>query len=297
MRGFFIFFLIFIQALPLMSWASEDEYRNEKKYELTAAVSMNYPFLSTSYRSEYSTPFMYGQDFSAASQILTLEGRRSLGVSVAFNYFPHQNFGLQILLDYFKSTIEGENDPYELSFEYTSYLPPDYIPREETYESSLDWPDTEGYIKHLSLCLNGISRFKIGKNVFASLSAGLSYHSISGMASSLGYSKFWLGGHSVLFSENFQFEFSFEPASKIGINVGGEVSIDLSKMVCFAVGYRYFYCSPILCDIHLEEIINEDEIIRSLEESFQQVEEHMNLEPAEINPSFGRIHIGLKFKF
>jgi hypothetical protein len=297
MRGFFIFFLIFIQALPLMSWASEDEYRNEKKYELTAAVNMNYPFLRTSYRSEYSTPFMYGQDVSSASQILNLEGRRSLGVSVAFNYFPHQNFGLQILLDYFKSTIEGENDPYELSFEYTAYFPPSYIPQQVTYESSLNWPDTEGHLKQLSLSLNGIGRFIIEENISASLSAGLSYFQVSGRASSLGYSKFWLGGHSVLFNQNYQFEFSFEPTSKIGINVGGEVSIDFSEMVCFAVGYRYFYCSPILGDIHLEEIINEDEIIRSLEESFQQVEEHMNLEPAEINPSFGRIHIGLKFKF
>lgn len=297
MRGFFVFLLIFMQVLSLMSWASEDEYRNKKKFELTAAVSTNFPFLDTSYRHQYTTPFLYGQDVSSASQILTLEGRRSLGVSLAFNYFPHENFGLQILLDYSKSTIEGENTPYQLSFEYTSYLPPDYIPRQQTYESSLDWPDTEGYIKHLSLSLNGISRFKIGKEVFASLSAGLSYHSISGRASSLGYSKFWLGGHSVLFNENYKFEFSFEPASKIGINVGGEVSIDLSEMVCFAVGYRYFYCSPILSDIHLEEIINEDEIIITLKESFEQVEEHMNLEPAEINPSFMLIHIGLKFKF
>lgn len=289
------FICVHCAALTKISWTSEYERESRKKFEFGIGLSLNIPFIESSYTNQYPLQLEYGGGSGAASQVLRLNGNKNSGFNATLNYFLKKNFGVQILVDYFKSAIDGKNSPYDISLQYTAQQLPDYIPRQFNYERSLEWPDTEGYIKQLILSFNGIFRFITTNCMIAGFSGGISYFSFQGEASSLGYSTFWLGGQSVLFSEHSRLKFSLEPTRKIGFNAGLEMNMCLYENILFTVDFRYFYSPPSLSKIRLLEIVNKDEIIR--EKPIKEMEENMDLNPLKMGPSFACMRFVLKYQF
>ncbi|MGD2294784.1 MAG: hypothetical protein PVF22_02995 [Candidatus Aminicenantes bacterium] len=277
------------------SWAEEKKNYNFGRFEAAVGLSWHCGCLDTTYQNEYSTPFAFsaGENKSSASQSLYFQGEGSWSFDGTLNIFFHQNFGLQILGGSFKTPLFGENSPYNIDFTYTARHPPDYVSREFEYTRDLDWSDTEGQLTKFYLCVNGVVRLPLGRSVSTLLSGGMSYLKLSGEAASLGYSKFWLGGHSVLFSEHHRLEFSMGPEKKIGFNIGLEIAFSLHKNIHLLLNFRHFIFAKSSLDIHLIRILNLDEIIMQTD-TLEQMEQNMNLLPLEFGLSFPRVSLGLK---
>jgi hypothetical protein len=271
----------------------------QSKFEMTLSLGSVSIHLDTFYSTRYSTPFDTSSlNVSSASQTLTIKGRRGLSFGGSVSYFLGRSFGIQVLADSFSSALYGQNEPYEISFKYIGIDWPYPTPIERTVESSIPWPDTEGKLHHLTFSLNSIVRFEAGRTAAFYLSAGLSYFLMRGEIASLGYSKYWMGGHAVLYSEHARLQASLESAHKIGANAGIGVKANIFNSLFLFLEGRYFYCPKMGLKITPTQILNKEEIyMPSAMEPLSRIGEIMNLGAIKLDPSFLGIRAGLGVQF
>ncbi len=207
---------------------------------------------------------------------------------------PAERVGIQVLLDTFETSLEGESSSYDVTLDYVSKPPPDYAPRQNRYTSSRYLPEPEGNTRNLVFSGNLVLTTG-GGSTRGAFSGGLSVFRTKTSFSSLGFTTFWEGGHSVLFLENYELKAATEPTVRLGFNVGGELAVDLGPSVGLSIDGRYFHAASTNVDIQLTDILNLDEII--VREGLQDLQEQMSPGPVEIEPSFFRLSFGLKFRF
>jgi hypothetical protein len=214
-------------------------------------------------------------------------------LNVTGNFLYGEHFGFQILASHFQTALSGANPPYDVALDYVSRPPPDYAPVQVSFTGSSPWPETEGHLRVFSLSANGLARLRRGR-LTADFSGGLSYFNLRGEARSLGYTRLWLGGHSVLFLEEFGIEFSLEPTHQLGLNVGSQLSYSLGGKVELAMDGRYFFAPAARTDVRLTRIVRPE---YRAGDSIVEIEEQMGPRSMEISPSFLLLGFGLKFKF
>lgn len=265
------------------------------RFEASAALAFEYPLHDGSYRTSYSPPFRFGPHAGTAGQTLTVTARRAPGFTGWFNWFPSGGrLGVQGLVNYFAADLEGSNGPYEVLLRYTALYPPDYLPRESVYRRSLAWRDTTGNLRNLALAANVVARLGDGP-VSLRLSGGPTVLRTSGDGTGLGYTEFWLGGHSVLFLQQYRLAFAFEPQTGLGLDAGAALDIAVSEHVGVVVDGRYFWGPTQRAAVTLSEIINLDELISS--ESLAAIAQQMELPEMELDPSFLRLAGGLAIRW
>lgn len=154
-------------------------------------------------------------------------------------FFGPPHVGVQILVDRTPTDLCGINGPYAVALTYSSRPPPNSQPQAVNIHTSAPWPDTIGSFEQLAIGLNAVVRTGRADTVNATLAAGLMYYRISGTARPVGYTTFQLGGHSVLFSDEYRLAASLEPTQVIGFNVGGDLNVPLARYVALVAGYRY----------------------------------------------------------
>jgi len=266
------------------------------QWEFSLGGSFNVPSLNNTYNPVYSPVLEYlSGAVTEASQELNLKGKNSGGLFLAVNHLFNPNFGIQAAAGFHKTSLKGSGNSYHVHLEYTAFYPPDYTPTAGTFDRNIALPNTDGHINQLTLALNLLARFDIGSQLHVDLSGGVSYFRFKGEASTLGYSFYWEGGHSVMFSEFYQLSFTIEPASKIGVNIGGVLNVKLSNMISLFLDCRYFYCSDVSADVNLKEILNPGDII--VMKTLAEITTEMNLPQIQINPSFLSLASGIKLTF
>jgi len=197
-------------------------------------------------------------------------------------------------IDWAVTDLTGINTPYELSLNYISMPPPSYTPIPVTYERTWDWPDMEGKIKHLSFSLNLQGRLRLIRSIMLDVSAGLTYFSLKGDASSLAFDNFWLGGHSVLFSNHYRLRMVFGPGGVVGGNMGLGVEIPLIRPIYLYFGGQLFLSPKVRLNPEIDLVLNSHEIVRDL--PLEQIQEAMNLQPLELNPGRLQILFGVRLR-
>ncbi|MBM3284992.1 MAG: hypothetical protein FJY81_03895 [Candidatus Aminicenantes bacterium] len=90
--------------------------------------------------------------------------------------------------------------------------------------------------------------------------------------------------------ETYKMKFKFKSTAKFGINLGAEFNYSLYGNVCLTIDVRFFGAAK--TSLPLEILSNE-----LLPDAIDQVRKTMNLGKLEINPSFYRAHLGLKYLF
>jgi len=292
-RYFYLLVLFLTVGMPVSTFSQEVDYWSAKRFEFSTAVSYEFSLLETSYFHQYSPPFLSGPYESNAEQTIYLNGEHSWGMSAAVAYFPLKKLGLQLQLEFGRPRIGGTNTVYDVSLDYAigdfAGSPPYPYVFEETY----DWPNTEGYLTQVCLSLNALARFPLSKTVALYISGGPTYYRISGEGVGVTYSKFWIKikEEELRFvGETYQMKFKFGPINKLGLNIGAELNWVLFSNVSLAVDMRFYGCpkeSPPL-EIQPNEMLSD---------SINEVRETMNLHEIKINPSFYRVHVGLKYLF
>ena len=104
-----------------------------------------------------------------------------------------------------------------------------------------------------------------------------------------------LGGHGVLFGEQYQLEIAVEPADNLGFNAGGTFDIELGGGVAITVDFRYFAGGTLSAPTSVASILNLDEI--GLLDEIDSIQEGLHPPPVELDPSRVRVLGGLKIRF
>ncbi len=259
---------------------------------------MNFPLFKGTYSYIYSPPFSPGAYLSSSDLTLLYRAKSKNGFGAGVNFFPEENIGLRIEASYFRTSLEVESSKYKISLQYVSMQPPSYTPRLFSNNAVIDWEPVHGDIKRFNTNFDLIYRFKMGKGVGGEFLAGFSYEISKLSLGSLGYTKFWLGGHSVLFSETYKISFSSGLIKDWGLTGGGAVNIPLMRHVDLSFGVRYFYFPLRFASIELLEQVNKGETIGSLDSNqLELIKDIMKLPPIEFPQSYYSLTTSLRFKF
>jgi hypothetical protein len=285
---------LIILAAVLTASLHGQSYRRTPRISIWITRSLVKPRQSGFYTNAYSPPFAAGQYSSSASQTLSLVARDAAGTSAGVAVGLNRIFNIVLQLDWATTDLNGSNTPYQLSLEYISMPPPDYTPQPVTYVRTLEWPDTEGKIKHLSVSLNLQARFRLIRMIMLDMSAGLTYFSLRGDASSLGFDNFWLGGHSVLFSNHFRLRTAFGPRGLLGGNVGVGLEVPLIRPLYMYFGGQLFLSPKLRLNPEIDFILNSREIIQPV--PLEEIRETMDLPPLELNPGRLQMLFGLRLR-
>lgn len=282
--------------LPAVTTATlyGQSYRRAPRISIWITRSLVKPRQQSLYHSSYSPPFEAGEYSSDASQALSLKARDAAGTSVGAAVGLNRIFNVVFQVDWSETDLTGVNSPYMLSLSYMSMPPPDYTPQTATYVRNMEWPDTEGWIKHLSISLNLQARFRLIRMITLDISAGLTYFSLKGKASSLAFDNFWLGGHSVLFSNHFRLRTAFGPRGTVGGNMGIGLEIPLIRPLYLYFGGQLFLSPKLRLNPEIDLILNSREIIKA--EPLEKIQAALDLHPMELNPGRLQLLFGVRLR-
>lgn len=279
-------------------------YGYGQKVALSLSKSGFYPFQNSLYRSQYTPPWAFLKPktyTSTAAQDLVLDAESSSGTSLSIAVSVTRRWDVLFRVDWATSTLSGFNKPYGFTLDYVSTFPSHIPPRNVHRTESYDWPETTGSLKHLSFSLNALARFKIFQALTLEMSGGLTYFTLKGEASSLGFTLLWMGGHETVGEWNYQLKFSFGPKGTFGGNLGLGIEIPVIRPIFIFAGVHAFFAPKIRIKPKLEEFLNKKEdvgIIYMLSdfESISDIEPFMNLQPLELNTGRFQFHLGIRLR-
>ena len=268
-----------------------------KRFEIEFFGNYIFPEFKGTYSYYYSPPFSPGAYLSSSDLSLNYMAENRMGYGLGINYFLKENIGLRLELNYFRASLKGESSKYNLNLQYVSMQPPSYTPHLYLFQKSIEWDQPDGDIKRVNTTLNFISRVKIGNSISSDFLLGFC-HEISRLdLRSIGYTKFWLGGHSVLFSETYKIEISSGKIKDFGLSGGINLNIFLSKNLYITSGIRYFYFPTRFASIELKEQTNREETIMDLKpQDLQALKVGMKLRPIEFPKSSSSLTISLRLR-
>ena len=242
--------------------------------------------------SAYSPPLFFATDFtSSGGQTLTLDGNGGLGFQGGVNVFGAAHLGAQVFLDRSSADFSGVNQPYTVALTYVS-RPPNSPPLVVGTRQFVMWPDTSGSLVQTTVGLNGVARVGGAETVNATVSGGLAVYRFSGETQPLGFTAFRLGGHSVLFSDEYRVGVSLGPETAVGFDVGGEVNVPAGRRMAVVIGYRYLGGSTVDLPVKLATILNPEQVVNEM--SIAEMSQLFAPAPARVRIAASRFVIGVK---
>jgi len=213
--------------------------KSDRQFRLTLSSSLYRGVFDTVYVNNYTPTDYSALPGTKASQSLSLQGAGGTGISFSVVYYLTKCLGIRFSAGSSHFGIKGENSPYEMVLKYRSMMPPDYQPRDITHEYTLPWGRTEGKLKTLFATAGLEFRHEFSRILQASVSVCPGLYRVWGEFSPLGYTKFWLGGHSVLFVFNNLVYLKIPASLRPGLNLGAELTVGLGSrlFLWFRGGY------------------------------------------------------------
>jgi hypothetical protein len=285
------------QTSPVKSDAGKSsDYWSRFKFEISTAVSFQKSMADTSYFHQYSPPFLSGPYVSTGEQTIKIHGKEGWGFNVGLAYFPATHFGIQLLVDYAKPHVSGDNTDYYVWLNY-GFNPEGTPPYPHIFEYTYGWPDTAGHLTEVCASLNGAFRLPISRRLALSASGGLTYFHVDTTGTGLAYSYYWWED-GWFKGRTFDVKCDIGTIDKLGLNLGAELNWVLFSNMCFVLDARYFASAKETLRMN---IVDEGLITPPpppfAEITYEEVKETMNLKDIVIDPSFYRINIGLKYLF
>jgi hypothetical protein len=295
---------VFIVCLALSSLARAQPQRVEAWGGLTL-VAAN---LDATYTTQYVplienySPPLAG---SSAGQTVNLIAGRTWGLGAGVNVFFSPHVGVQFLFDADSRTLSGENGSYAVVLNYTARQPPDYVERTystaATYtacDASQSWGcvlPTTGTLEQRTLGFNIVGRWKAGPRVNVELSGGLTYAEVrADDAASLRYSSYHMGGHSTLFSSEYQLAYAIGPAHGYGVNAGVTFDVGMGKAAALTIDTRFVAAPTIRSPLTVSDIRNKDAV--SMPQDLGTIQQNLHPPDAAIASTRLRVLVGVKLR-
>jgi hypothetical protein len=264
--------------------------------ELFGRLTFLFPQVDTTLTTSYAPELRFGTvTSSSAGQTLQITGENGVGFEAGAALFFTESAGVQVLFGSDRFDLTGTNGPYTTHLDYISRQPPDNAPRSVVIDNQKDWPDTEGQLKQRDLSFNLVGRWRMGGRAVGQVSGGLTYFRVEGVVSPVGYTVYHLGGHSVLFPEEYELELAVEPSHGWGFNAGGTLDIGLGRHAALTADVRYLGGQSIAAPTTVAQILNQDEIV--LLDEIASIQEGLQPPAVEIQPNRLRAGVGIKVRF
>jgi hypothetical protein len=245
--------------------------------------------------SVYSPPLLFDGDFTSdGRQVLTARSKFGFGVTGGVNVFPSAHIGFQTLVDRASCAATGSNTPYVIGLQYVSRQFPGYDTQVVTVDQSVAWPDTSGTLTQLAIGFNVVIRLGHPDRLAATISGGPSYYRIQGDIQPVGFTSFHLGGHSVLFQDDYRLAVSLTPANAFGFNIGGDVSVAASRHIALLAGYRYFGGPAVNVAARPAAILNADQVL--FQQTLGDISSRLGSPPMRVSVSGSRVVAGLMIR-
>ena len=231
---------------------------------------------------------------SRAHQVLSVEADGGNGIDLGVNVFFNRVFGVQGAFTASSADVGGANGNYDTSLRYISSQPPDYQPREYTYEQSTPWAPTTGTLGYRSLAVGGVVRWRTGSGrVGGTLAGGVDLDWFTGELVSAGYTQFILGGHSTLFPVTHRVRVGPSKGERdVGPYVGGDVQVAVTKWVAIMAGARVRLTSGRTVPIQVVDLVDANENPWTPE--LPEVAAALDGQPLELPGARWRAIIGVK---
>ncbi len=263
-------------------------------FEYWFGPTLVFPGLDGTATSDFPATLDYGESAGRATQRLTLRAPKHLGVEGGIGFFPTKHAGIQIRLNYVTRDLSGTSSPFAVTLDYTSMQPPDYVPRQYHTDSTRNWPAPTGEVTQLTVSVDGAARWIAGARLSGTVSGGLSFVRTMGSAESLAYTRYWLGGHSVLFSSTYAASFNYGPVTAIGFDIGGDIGVNIAGPLDVLVDVRYVRAGTITPDVRLTGFVEPSDYVGDV--PVATVDARMAPIRASFNPSFARIFFGVRIR-
>jgi hypothetical protein len=245
--------------------------------------------------SAYSPPLLFDGAFtSRGGQTLAAHARRAVGVSGGVNIFPRNRFGLQVLVDRATCEVSAANSPYTIALEYVSRPPPSGEAQVVSISRLIAWPSTSGSVTEWAFAFNAVARIGRSDRVSMLLSAGPTYYRLTGELQPLGFTTFQLGGHSVLFENDYRLAASVGRAHALGFDAGTELNAALGRHAAIIAGYRYLGARRADVLVQPTRIVNPTELIQPA--SMADIASRLGPVPTRVAMSGSRVFVGLKLR-
>ena len=230
-----------------------------------------------------------------AGQDVKLNGEMGTALAASVTRMLGRRLGVQFMLAATRSPFGGPSSDYSWTLLYLTRQPPDYQPRPIEVTGSVPWPATDGELRQVVAAANLLARFPLLDRVSLSLSGGVSVQRLEGDISPLGVTLFTEGGHATLFSETYRVGVALEPAYTPGLDAGAEIVWELSSHVSLAIEARYVAARSTQLKATVEKVLNNDEVIHQATPA--ELAERAPLQRVEIDPSFGAVWAGVRYRF
>jgi len=180
---------------------------------------------SATYANAYDPNPGYGITGSYARQTIVIDPLSGGSFTAGGTWYFSRCFGLRLFFAAESRALGGVNTPYEVHYLYTTMYPPDYVPVDGSYDYERAWPESDGSIKEWGGGLALVWRIPVSEAADLALSAGPSFTSVSGRIRPLGFSRLWLGGHGVLFYQDYDVDLELPSKTVLGAVIGLEADI------------------------------------------------------------------------
>jgi hypothetical protein len=262
-------------------------------WRLIAGPTLASPSFATTYTSRYSPPLLLFPYSSQATQLLPLGGNAGAGARAALEYQVGDRFGLRLTTDGVRTGVSGASGSYELSMRYTSRPPPFYDPVDVALQRSESRPQAEGHVTTAAFGLQLMAWRPLGSRGRLGLAAGPAWVRTSARAQSLVYTRYWLGGHSTLFSEDSLVSFDF-PSNTLGAELGLFVETDVGRRLGLRLEVGYLWGREHDATVELHERVNADQATSTLD--LPEIRAGLAPAPVRVDPSLLRVSLALSLR-
>jgi hypothetical protein len=229
----------------------------------------------------------------SAGQTLALDPGAGGGIEVGVNLFPARSLGIQGFVARSSADFAGVNSPYTVQLRYISRPPPDYQPVPVAVSQSVAWPDTTGALRQMTVGVGPVARWRRAP-LTVEAAGGLAWIRLSGEAESLGFTTFSLGGHSVLFADEFRLRVVLEPAWTFGGYLGGALGVDLGRHLALTAGLRMLIAGDAEAVARIDTVSASTGAVTT--PSPREVEAILALDPVTLSPRRFALTVGLSLR-
>jgi hypothetical protein len=236
---------------------------NPPRVEIRGAWAILMPVSNGTVDSAYEPPMRLGGTplESRAHQVLRVEAGAGHGLDLGANIFFNRVFGVQGAFTATSADVAGSNGDYDTFLRYISSQPPDYQPREYTYEQSAPWARTTGTLGYRSLAIGGVVRWRTTTGrIGGTIAGGIDIDWLTGEIDSLGYTQFILGGHSTLFSVTHRVRVQPLTGERlVGPYLGSDVHVAINDWIAIMAGVHVRLASFRAVPIQVVGLVDPDE--------------------------------------
>jgi hypothetical protein len=284
-------------ALAGNAWAQSNSIPDRMpRVELWGAVMGVTSGPSGALTTSYSPPLLFDGDFTShAGQTLSADSGFVVGFTGGVNVFPTPHVGFQILMDRASGAVRGSNTSYTMNLQYISRLPSTNEAQPVNINQAVLWPDTSGTLTQVTIAVNAVVRLGRPDRVALTVSGGPTVYRLSGAVQPLAFTTFRLGGHSVLFEDDYRLAMALAPTNALGFDAGGEINVPVSRHAALVAGYRYIVAPTAAVAVSPTAILNGDQVI--VQEALSDITAQLRPAPMRVSISGSRVLFGLKFTF